>query len=50
MTMRYALLAVLLGSVVGAAAATQSAAQQLASTVGGRDDPDVSLCTPFQAN
>jgi hypothetical protein len=49
MQLRYVLLAVLLGSVVGAAAATKSAARQLASTVGGRNDPEVIPSIVFKA-
>lgn len=49
MQLRLALLAVLLGSVVGAAAATKSAGRQLSSTVGGRNDPEVRLCTVLQS-
>ena len=41
MVIFYATLAVLLQSVVIAAAATSPAARQLASTVGGRNDPEV---------
>ena len=41
MIKHYAVLAVLLRSVVIAAAATSPAARQLASTVGGRSDPEV---------
>ena len=43
MILNYALLAVVLQSVVIAAAATTPAARQLAGTVGGRNDPEVNL-------
>ena len=49
MHLRHALLAAaLLGSVIGAAATAKSAARQLTSTVGGRNDPEVKLFTAVQ--
>lgn len=51
MQLRHAVLAaVLLGSVISAAAAAKSAARQLTSTVGGRNDPEVSVLYRFSAN
>jgi hypothetical protein len=47
MILNYALLAVLLQSVVIAAAATTPAARQLASTVGSRNDPEVETVHRF---
>ena len=43
MILTYILLAVLLQSVVFAAADTTSASRQLTSTVGGRNDPEVTV-------
>ena len=48
MMLNYALLAVLLQSVVFAAAAATPTSRQLASTVGGRNDPEVKLSTASQ--